>query len=411
MSRTLFTGGRVLTCSAAGKAAFDGDILVEDSRIVELRPGRISVSQDCRKFELGGATIMPGLGDAHVHFGQPLDFEFDYMGLVQMTAEDAALSTAAVAARYIENGITTCVSGGIAQARGDVALAENIDRGWIAGPRIVPGGEMITDPEGIPARLNPTTAAEMKDIVAEQCELGVKVIKLFISGENVMPPGAAAIPIEHTFMNDALVEAAVNEADRHGAFVNVHARGAGSVKLAARCGVRLISHASCVDDEALSLLEGRNDVWVCPGLEYLWALLHKAPEPYSTLAKEGHFAEEYEAAVISVKRMAEAGVPVLPGGDYGHVWIPHGAAALDLAHFVERAGMSPAEAVFMGTHHFGGLTGLKVGQLAPGYFADMLVVDGNPADDITLLQDRSRRRAVLKGGEVVWRNSDDLEDL
>jgi len=409
MSRTLFTGGRVLTCSATGETGFEGDILVEDSRIVEVRPGTIDLSEDCRRFELNGATVMPGLGDAHVHFGQPLDFEFDYMGLAEMTPEDAALSSAAVAARYIENGITTCVSGGTPQARGDVALAENIERGWITGPRIVPGGEMISDPEGIPARLNPANAAEMRDIVAEQCDLGVKVIKLFISGEHVMPPGAAPIPIEQTFMNDELVGAAVDEAARHGAFVHVHARGAGSVKLAARCGVRLISHASYVDDEALALLEGRNDVWVCPGLEYLWTLLHEAPEPYSTLAREGHFAEEYAAAVASVRRMAEAGIPVLPGGDYGHVWIPHGGGARDLEHFVTRAGFTPAEALMAGTYHFGGLTGLKVGQLAPGYFADMLILEGDPRDDVTLLQDRSRRHAVIKGGEIVWRNQDALE--
>lgn len=406
MSQTLFTGGQVLTCTDAGAAAFDGDILVEDSHIVEVRPGRIEVSRDCRKFELGGATIMPGLGDGHVHFGQPLDFEFDFVDLMQMTTEDAALSTAAVAASYIEHGITICVSGGTGQARGDVALAQNIERGWITGPRIVPGGEMISDPDGIPARLNPANPAEMRDIVAEQCDLGVKVVKLFISGENVMPPGAAPIPIERTFMNDALVEAAVNEADRRGAFVNVHARGAGSVKLAARCGVRLISHASQVDEEALSLLEGRDDVWVCPGLEYLWTTLHKAPEPYATLARQGHFAEEYEDAAASVRCLAEAGVPVLPGGDHGHVWVPHGGAARDLEHFVDRAGISPADAVLMGTRDFGGLTGLKLGQLAPGFFADMLVVDGDPTEDITLLQDRSRRRAVIKGGEVAWRNQD-----
>lgn len=411
MSRILFAGGRVLTCSPDGEEAFDGDVLVEDRRIAEVRPGRIDVSGDCRRFDLGGATIMPGLGDAHVHFGQPLDFEFDYLGLVQMTPEDAALASAAVAARYIENGITTCVSGGIPQPRGDVALAENVERGWITGPRIVPGGEMISDPEGIPARLNPADASQMREIVAEQCGLGVKVIKLFLSGEHVMPPGAPPIPIEQTFMNDALVSAAVDEAARHGAFVHVHARGSGSVKLAARCGVRLISHASHVDDEALALLAGRDDVWVCPGLEYLWALLHKAPEPYATMARDGDFAAEYEACAESTRRLAEAGIPVLPGGDYGHVWIPHGGAALDLEHFVVRVGLSPSEALLMGTYHFGGLTGMKVGKLAPGYFADLLVLDGDPLEDIAVLQDRSRRSAVIKGGEVVWSNQSALESL
>lgn len=402
MERTLLVNGRILDCTGDEQSPFDGDVLVEDDRIREVRRGRIQPPPSCRVVDVHGATIMPGLGDAHVHFGQPLDFEFDYLAAATAPPEDAALSTAAVARQYIEHGVTTCVSGGNAIARGDVALKNVIDRGWLPGPRILAGSELISDPDGIPSTVMPTSAREMRDVVARQCDLGADVIKVFLSGENVMPPGAPVVPVEQTFMSDELVEAAVVEADRHGAFVNAHARGAGSVALATRQGVRLISHASYVDDEGLALLQERDDVWICPGVHYLWAMPNLAPEPYATLATEGGYPQEYDDALKTIRRLADAGVPLLAGGDYGHVWQPHGGAARDLQHFVDGAGVTAYEAIVAGTRQFGGLTRLPIGQLAPGFFADMLVVEGDPTADISILTDPSRRRAVVKGGEVVW---------
>jgi imidazolonepropionase-like amidohydrolase len=404
MGQILFTNGRVLPCEKADQTAFDGDVLVEGDKIVEVRPGRIAANGSTRVIDLAGATIMPGLGDAHVHFGQPLDFEYDYGGLIACEPEDAALATAAVARQYIEHGVTTAVSGGIAQPRGDVALKKVIERGWATGPRMIAGGGMISDPDGIPAAYMPSTVEGMRRAVAEQCEMGVEVIKMFLSGETVMPPGAPDIPVDHTFPSEALVEAAVDEAAKYGAFVHSHSRGAKSVTLAAKCGVRLISHASYVDEEGLELLRRRDDVWVCPGLHYMWAMPNIAAEPYATLGKP--YAQEYADALGTVARLVEAGIKLLPGGDYGHVWLPHGEAASDLREFVDNCGMSAKAAVISGTRHFGGLTGMKVGQLAPGYFADMLIVDGDPTGDISVLQDKARRRAVVKGGELAWVNAE-----
>lgn len=411
MTRTLFTNGRLITCDQESPQPFDGEILIEDDRILEVGRGRSDHQVDARIVDVGGATIMPGLGDAHVHFGQPLDFEFDYMGAAMAAPEDAAISTAAVARAYLEHGITTCVSGGNASARGDVALDDAIRRGWIAGPRLVPGGHIVSDPKGIPSPVMPTTVSEMRSVVAEQCDLGVRVIKVFLSGENVMPPGSPAFAVEETFVGDELLEAMVEEADRRGAFVNAHARGAGSVALAARAGVRLISHASYVDDEGLSLLTGRSDVWVCPGLHYLWAMPNLAPEPYSSLAKEGGYPQEYEDAVKTIRRLADAGVPLLTGGDYGHVWQPHGHAARDLQHFVERVGLDPYQALLAGTRNMAGLTGWDIGRLRRDALADLLIVDGDPLADIAVLTDASRLRAVVKAGAISWVNPTALDRL
>lgn len=409
MQRTLFANARVLACSDGDAAPFLGHVLVEGDKIVEVGEGRMEPGGDWRAIDLGGATILPGLGDAHVHFGQPLDFEFDFAAVMAMPPDDAALSTAAVAREYLENGITTCVSGGIAQPHGDVALAKAVDSGWVPGPRIVAGGAMISDPEGIPTGVMPTSVAEMRAAVAEQCDMGVRVIKLFLSGENVMPPGSPEYPVDRTYMNEALVSAAVEEASRYGAFVQTHARGAGSVKLSARCGVRLISHASYVDEEGMALLQDRDDVWVCPGLHYLWSMPNLAPEPYASMSEP--YRQEYVDAAQTARLLDEAGIPLLPGGDYGHTWIPHGQAAKDIQHFVEQVGVSPAKAIRMATANFGGLTGMPVGRLEPGFYADMLVVDGDPLADVTILQQRDRRRCVVKGGEIAWQNPERLRAL
>ena len=117
----------------------------------------------------------------------------------------------------------------------------------------------------------------MREIVARQCDAGARAIKLFISGDGIMPE----FPSEDTYMNDEMLAAAVDEADRYGAIITAHARSAASVAMAARTGVRLIHHACFVDDEAMTALEARrDDVWVCPGLHYLYAMVHGDAEPW-----------------------------------------------------------------------------------------------------------------------------------
>jgi imidazolonepropionase-like amidohydrolase len=127
-----------------------------------------------------------------------------------------------------------------------------------------------------------------------------------------------------------------------------------------------------------------------------------APEPYESLARDGGYPQEYEAATKTIASLADAGVKLVAGGDYGHVWQPHGQSACDLQHFVDRAGLSPYQALLTGTRDFAGLTGLEIGELRPGAIADFLIVEGNPAVDVSVLTEPGRRRAVVKGGDLVW---------
>ena len=101
-----------------------------------------------------------------------------------------------------------------------------------------------------------------------------------------------------------------------------------------------------------------------------------------------------------MRKLHRRGIKVLPGGDYGFAWIPHGTNARDLEYFVDRIGMSPMEAIVSATRYGGEIMGMgnELGLVREGYLADLLLVDGDPLANIRLLQDRERILAVMKDG-------------
>lgn len=407
--RTLIRNARILTCSAAPGVIADGDLLIEGDRVARVSPGRLDVdAAAARVVDVHGATVLPGLGDAHTHLSWPLDFVFDHAAVAGAPAAPHALDVAAVARTYLESGYTLVIGAGVSQPFDDLRTRDAIERGLVPGPRIVPSGTMITEVGTISADTGMTTvvadARELREAVARQCDSGVRALKLFVSGDGIVPE----YPSDDLYMNDEMLLAAVEEADRHGAFITVHARGSASVAMAARTGVRLIHHACFLDESALRELRARrDDVWVCPGLHYLYAMVSGHAEPWGvTPAKieRSGYEKEFHAQVESLRLLRDEGIRIVAGGDFGHQWTRHGTYAAELQRYVELVGMSPAEALNTATRDMGTLAGLDVGQIRPGALADLLVVDGDPLTDITLLQDPDRRRAVLKGGEFAYVN-------
>jgi imidazolonepropionase-like amidohydrolase len=361
-----------------------------------------------RIIDLRGATVLPGLGDAHVHISWPLDFVFDHAGVAAQEPAKHALDVAAVAKTYLESGYTLLVGAGVLQPQDDLLAKAAIERGLLTGPRIVPSGLMVTETgrlgDGGGMMEVAADASQLREIVARQCDAGVRAIKLFVSGDGAVP----AFPSEDVYMNDEMLEAAVHEADRHGAFITVHARCAESVAMAARTGVRVVHHACFLDDLALRALQSRgDDVWVCPGLHYLFAMVSGHAERWGITAEllaASGYARELEAQVDGLRRMVSAGINLVAGGDFGHQWTRHGTYAAELQRYVELVGMTPLQALRTATHNMGPLVGLQLGQVEAGYLADLLIVDGDPTLDITVLQQPSRRRAVIKDGRFVYVN-------
>jgi imidazolonepropionase-like amidohydrolase len=281
--RMLLSNVRVLACTGdRSERPFDGDILIEGGRITSVAEGRLDVDTTAvRVVDFRGATVLPGLGDAHVHASWPLDFVFDHAGIAATPEGRHMLDVAAVAATFLDSGYTTIIGAGTTQPRDDIQIKAAIDKGWLPGPRVIPSGPMIAAAEGLGGDGEmmqvAADAGQLTEIVSRQCDMGAKALKLFISGDGVVPE----FPSQDVYMNDAMLTAAVAEAGKHGAFLTTHARGSLSVAMAARTGVRIIHHACFLDEAAIDALEQRKgDVWVCPGLHYLHQMTHGAARPY-----------------------------------------------------------------------------------------------------------------------------------
>jgi imidazolonepropionase-like amidohydrolase len=407
VSRVLLTNARVVACSGdPTERPFDGDVLVDGDRIAEVFRGRVpldAATSGADVVDLAGATLLPGLCDAHTHISWPLDFVFDHPEITAMPDDEHALEVAGVVRTYLHAGYTTLVGAGALKPRVDVLVARAIEKGLIEGPRLIPSGEMITQRGAIGAgNLREVgTADEMRRAVGEQVELGVRSVKLMASGDGIMPEH----PSRTRYLGDELVAAAVDEAAKGGAFVTAHARGPEPVMMCVRNGVRIVHHATYLDDDSIAALTAaRDDVWVCPGLHYLRQMVEGAAEPFGITPERidaALYPEELQAQVDGIRKLRSGGVRFVAGGDFGHQWTRHGTYAAELVAYVELVDMTPLEALLTATGNAGPLVGERLGQVAPGFLADLLVVDGDPTSDISVLLDRARIGGVVKGGVPI----------
>jgi imidazolonepropionase-like amidohydrolase len=227
---------------------------------------------------------------------------------------------------------------------------------------------------------------------------GVDTLKINPSGDEFVPHSRAAM----TVMTEAEIDAVCEVGRAHGKRVAAHARSAGSVKLCVKHGVDVIYHATLCDDEALAALEGARDrVFVSPTFGVTITTLYEAGRfGISTeMAENMGMKRELDIGVENMRKLLAAGVRVLPGGDYGFAWNPIGTNARDLDHFVRLLGMTPLQAIRAATQWGGQIMRREdLGLVKAGCLADLLLVDGDPSTDVTLLQDAGRLLAVMKDG-------------
>ena len=410
--RILFTNVRVL--DGSGDAPFLGEVLVEGNRIRQVGRGLRTTATSAMGpgqtvIDGRGATLMPGLCDAHAHFSW--NDQWDLESIQRMPHEEHTLHAMDVAKTYIEMGYTMCVGAAAAKPRLDVVIRNAIKSGQIVGPRYLANGQEITVTGGLGDTTPPHIGHEglsfgaiadgpegLRAKVREFIKYGVDLIKLNMSGEEI-----AGVPATHTPMTDEEVSAAVTEARRRGIRACSHARSAESVKMCVRHGIPIVYHASYADEEALDLLEQNKDKhWVAPGLAWLIKTSQDAGQwgikPDSWLASQ--YKHELDVALTVLQKMHRRGIKILPGGDYGFAWTPQGTNSRDLQYLVELVGMSPMEAIVSATRWGGEIMGMpgELGMVRSGYLADMILVDGDPVSNIRVLQDKQRILAVMKDG-------------
>jgi imidazolonepropionase-like amidohydrolase len=409
MNRVLFRGANVW--DGSGAVAFPADVLVEGSRIktIARAPDRLA-AEGAVVIEARGRTLMPGLveGHAHISFGGAVNDS----DLGNIPPEEHMLLTARNAKTLLDHGFTSAYSAATSKLRLDVVIRNAVNAGEFPGPRIRAASPEITVTGGLGDErkahmyyesfgMIADGIEEIKKVVRLCCREGVDNIKVNISGDDLSPAAHGGL----TVMREEEVQMAVNVARDFGKKVNCHARSAGSVKRAVRCGVDVIYHCESADEEAIDMLESAKDrIFVGPAIGIIYGTLYEGEQfgfhRDSEIGRQMQRVIDTTAAVY--KELRKRGVRILIGGDYGFAQTPQGDNARDLKHFVDLLGFSPSEALQCGTRIGGQVMGLgkELGEVKEGYLADLLLVDGDPLEDLDLVVHEKNLHVVMKEGSL-----------
>jgi imidazolonepropionase-like amidohydrolase len=410
MSNTMIVGAKIF--DASGSAAFDGDVLIEGNRIraVSRTPGQIAQAGS-QVVDGKGMTLMPGLTEGHAHLS--FDAVKATEDLITPPPEEHTLLTARVAKVLLDHGFTSAYGASAAKLRLDVAVRNEVNAGRLAGPRIRAGSPEITVTGGLgdESRVhNPRVGAsiivdgpeEMRRAVRLCCREGCDNIKLDVSGDPFYP----GTPAHSTPMSLAEVQMAVDVAHSFGKLVNAHTRSIESIQHCLRAGVDVLYHCEYTDEKTLDMLEEAKDrIFVAPTISLFHTMLHEA-SPYITpeISRAMGIDALIEASKKTHTELRKRGIRHTIGGDYGFAWSMQGTNARDIGFFVDYYGYTPAEALRCATRN-GGLqmtmgSSEKLGEIKEGYLADLLLVDGDPVADVSILLNPDRLTLIMKDGQI-----------
>jgi imidazolonepropionase-like amidohydrolase len=399
--RLAIKAGRLLD-TRTGAVVNNAFILIEDDKISAVGPN-VTVPASYEVIDLKDKFVLPGLIDCHTHVtGQPENF---YEDLFRKSPIDTAVTAHIYARRTLEAGFTTIRDVGASEYI-DVALRNAINAGKLPGPRMqvatlalsATGGHGDLNGFSPYLRFNGLDRVadgpdELRKLIRQNIKYGADLIKLLATAGVLSEEESVGAPQYSQEEMNAVVE----EARMWGRKVAAHAHGTEGIKRAIRAGVASIEHGSFIDAEGIQLLKERGAYLVADiyNDDYILAEFAKMGYPEKIIEKERKVGRTQRE---NFQKAALAGVKIAYGTDAGVY--PHGWNGKQFAHMV-KWGLTPLHAIQAATVNAADLLGWneKVGVLAPGAFADIIAVEGDPLKDVTELE---RVKFVMKGG-VVYR--------
>jgi imidazolonepropionase-like amidohydrolase len=383
-----------------GNVLQPGEILVVGERIKAVGKS-VEHPQGAKIIDLGDTTLLPGLIDVHVHLflhpgAEDLQTVLESVPWRTLLAEQAAKADL-MAGYTAERDMGTEGAGSA-----DSAIRDAINQGLIPGPRLRISGNAIDILGGHEDanKFNPAqhvlsnadyanSAEQLVEVMREQHKQGSDFAKIYETGKDRMTAGVLQTPYQYT---EAQLASAVAEANRLGVSIGVHAMGEPGTLYAAQAGVTSIDHATQLSDETMRLMREKHIPAVPTFAIFDYFAHHRDSQDQAALQ-----AEMLDYKIAEFKKQVAAGIPFAVGSDVGP--FPHGTQAVEMELMV-RFGMKPLAALQADMIEGARVLGWagQIGELKPGYYADIVAVPGNPLDEITATEHVS---FVMKNGEVV----------
>ena len=427
-TRIVLRGARLLDGEHAARDHVN--IVIEGERIASADEAPVAARPGDREIELEGATVMPGMTQAHFHshFGAFGDgVTAPALGL-EAAPPYLSMLAAHNAGTALRCGFTSAVGSSNAHAI-DVSLKEAILAGFVEGPRYLAGSrELVTTGEASDYANNRNWFMELgctgltveldgadawRKATRVEAGRGADVIKISAS------PGHGSVAARDVlYLTPDELEACVDAAHKLGRRVRAHVASREGILACAKAGVDILDHADRLDDACIdAILEAGcivvpSMLWTQRFLDIAESWDHaERPLPISegfpeelsaTLARIRGVREDWEHTCRWMPEANRAGVPFVVGDDYGTPIMPHGSYADELELYVKQLGFDALDVIRWATRNGARLMQREdeLGTVAPGKLADLIVVDGDPVADITRLRPE-HLQAVLKGGRFV----------
>jgi imidazolonepropionase-like amidohydrolase len=415
MERIIFRDANLL--DGRNPAVAGRSVVVEGNRIRSVEPDEaVEAGPNDRIVELSGATLMPGMVQAHWHGSyEGLDFAPPPVGLEKPPGY-LMLLAAHHARLALERGFTSVIGAATGDAL-DAQLKMAIADGVVEGPRITACGRwLITtgDSNDLPAywwweigamgsQRFCDGADEFRKGVRREIHEGADVVKIFMDGGHALQHGSDFIS-----MADEELHAAVEAAHHRGKLVRCHVTSANGIRKCIEAGVDIFDHADRMDVECIESL-ARAGSFVCPSLYFTKAIVERlGKSPRGRAAADGLRAD-YDHMLSMLPRAVEAGVKLMVGDDWGTSMTPHGDYIKEFELYVDEAGIDPLEVLRWATTNPSLCNGpdADLGTVESGKLADLIVVRGDPSQEISLLGDPENILVVMKDGKLVKENFDE----